>query len=74
MHVMYGYTSAHRTILTRARVFFFWQLGPGILNNIFDGIQRPLEAIAIQCGGVFVPRGRHAFAFGAYFNLGFPRG
>jgi len=34
------------------------ELGPGILNNIFDGIQRPLETIAIEAGGsVFVPRG-----------------
>jgi len=33
------------------------ELGPGILNNIFDGIQRPLEAIASESGSVFVPRG-----------------
>jgi V-type H+-transporting ATPase subunit A len=41
------------------------ELGPGVMNNIFDGIQRPLEAIANkrreQEGGddldVFIPRG-----------------
>lgn len=29
----------------------------GILKNIFDGIQRPLETIAIESKSVFVPRG-----------------
>lgn len=33
------------------------ELGPGILGNIFDGIQRPLKAIARQSGDVFIPRG-----------------
>lgn len=33
------------------------ELGPGIMDNIFDGIQRPLDAIAKQSGSVFVPRG-----------------
>eukprot|EP01026_Neomeris_dumetosa_P073481 TRINITY_DN7567_c0_g1_i1.p2 TRINITY_DN7567_c0_g1~~TRINITY_DN7567_c0_g1_i1.p2 ORF type:complete len:615 (-),score=120.77 TRINITY_DN7567_c0_g1_i1:227-2071(-) len=32
-------------------------LGPGILGNIFDGIQRPLKAIADVSGDVFIPRG-----------------
>ncbi len=31
-------------------------LGPGILDNIFDGIQNPLEAIASQ-SGAFIPKG-----------------
>lgn len=31
-------------------------LAPGILNNIFDGIERPLEAIA-ESYGVFIPKG-----------------
>lgn len=31
-------------------------LAPGILNNIFDGIERPLEAIAKE-HGVFIPKG-----------------
>jgi len=33
------------------------ELGPGIMNNIFDGIQRPLEKIADVVGDVFIPRG-----------------
>lgn len=33
------------------------QLGPGLLGNIFDGIQRPLKAIAVRSGDVFIPRG-----------------
>eukprot|EP01027_Heterolobosea_sp_BB2_P025289 GEZU01038808.1.p1 GENE.GEZU01038808.1~~GEZU01038808.1.p1 ORF type:complete len:582 (-),score=211.72 GEZU01038808.1:161-1906(-) len=33
------------------------ELGPGILQNIFDGIQRPLQAIADQSGDIFLPRG-----------------
>jgi V-type H+-transporting ATPase subunit A len=33
------------------------ELGPGILGNIFDGIQRPLKDIARQSGDVFIPRG-----------------
>lgn len=33
------------------------ELGPGILQNIFDGIQRPLETIANNCRSVFVPKG-----------------
>lgn len=31
-------------------------LGPGIMNQIFDGIQRPLEVIVKQSGTVFIPR------------------
>jgi len=33
------------------------QLGPGIMNTIFDGIQRPLETIANESQDVYVPRG-----------------
>eukprot|EP00917_Polyrhabdina_sp_WS-2016_P000526 GHVP01001211.1.p1 GENE.GHVP01001211.1~~GHVP01001211.1.p1 ORF type:complete len:586 (+),score=92.22 GHVP01001211.1:140-1897(+) len=33
------------------------ELGPGLLNGIFDGIQRPLERIAKLANSVFVPRG-----------------
>lgn len=32
------------------------ELAPGILNNIFDGIERPLERIA-DTGGAFITRG-----------------
>lgn len=33
------------------------ELGPGILGNIFDGIQRPLKTIAQASGDCFIPRG-----------------
>ena len=33
------------------------QLGPGLLENIFDGIQRPLETIAKMAGDCYIPRG-----------------
>jgi len=33
------------------------ELGPGILNEIFDGIQRPLKVIADISQSVFVPKG-----------------
>lgn len=33
------------------------ELGPGIMDNIFDGIQRPLQSIAEASGIPFLPRG-----------------
>ncbi|XP_058785417.1 V-type proton ATPase catalytic subunit A-like [Vicia villosa] len=33
------------------------ELGPGILGNIFDGIQRPLKTIARISADVYIPRG-----------------
>ena len=33
------------------------ELGPGIMDNIFDGIQRPLEAIFKHANSPFIPRG-----------------
>ena len=33
------------------------ELGPGILDQIFDGIQRPLQVIAEYSQSVFVPKG-----------------
>jgi len=33
------------------------ELGPGIMGTIFDGIQRPLEAIFQDSGDVYVPKG-----------------
>mmetsp|Transcript_36083 Transcript_36083/g.92229 ORF Transcript_36083/g.92229 Transcript_36083/m.92229 type:complete len:616 (-) Transcript_36083:52-1899(-) len=33
------------------------ELGPGLLGQIFDGIQRPLRTIAEQSGDCFIPRG-----------------
>ena len=32
------------------------EIGPGILDGIYDGIQRPLERIHQQSGSVFIPR------------------
>lgn len=37
------------------------KLAPGILNNIFDGIERPLQKIA-EKSGVFIPTGAQADA------------
>jgi len=33
------------------------ELGPGILDGIYDGIQRPLDRIQQVCQDVFIPRG-----------------
>merc|ERR1719224_61129 len=33
------------------------ELGPGILDGIYDGIQRPLERIQQLSQSVFIPRG-----------------
>lgn len=41
------------------------ELGPGILGNIFDGIQRPLQTIAQQSGDCFIPRGVNVAALDA---------
>lgn len=33
------------------------ELGPGIMDTIFDGIQRPLSDIATMANDCFIPRG-----------------
>ena len=33
------------------------ELGPGLMSNIYDGIQRPLEAIMKKSEGIYIPRG-----------------
>ena len=33
------------------------ELGPGLLSNIFDGIQRPLETIQSMSNSIYIPRG-----------------
>ena len=33
------------------------ELGPGLIENIYDGIQRPLDAIMKKTGGNNLPRG-----------------
>lgn len=40
------------------------ELGPGILDSIFDGIQRPLMRIADMTNDVFIPRGVDVVALG----------
>jgi V/A-type H+/Na+-transporting ATPase subunit A len=35
------------------------QLGPGMLGQVYDGLQNPLEALAVG-HGVFLPRGVEA--------------
>ncbi len=36
-------------------------LGPGMIGGIYDGIQRPLEAVERKSGGPFIKRGVKAF-------------
>ncbi len=50
-------TTPHATPLRRAAQPLSVELGPGILGNIFDGIQRPLKTIAVESGDCFIPRG-----------------
>lgn len=33
------------------------ELGPGLMGNIYDGIQRPLKAIAEISESIYIPRG-----------------
>jgi V-type H+-transporting ATPase subunit A len=33
------------------------ELGPGLMSNIFDGIQRPLKAIQELTHSIYIPRG-----------------
>ncbi|CDZ97047.1 v-type atpase [Phaffia rhodozyma] len=33
------------------------ELGPGLMENIYDGIQRPLKAIQEQSQSIYIPRG-----------------
>ena len=40
-------------------------LGPGILHNIFDGIENPLSDIA-NAAGAFIPRGMHPSSLDEY--------
>lgn len=42
------------------------ELGPGIMSNIFDGIQRPLEVIYNNCESPFIPRGADVPALNRY--------
>jgi hypothetical protein len=42
------------------------ELGPGLMGNIFDGIQRPLKAIAQQSGAFGGDRGCTFTQFGRW--------
>ncbi|GAA6037114.1 hypothetical protein JCM8097_008742 [Rhodosporidiobolus ruineniae] len=33
------------------------ELGPGLMSNIYDGIQRPLKGIAEKSNSIYIPRG-----------------
>lgn len=47
------------------------ELGPGIMNSIFDGIQRPLEDIAHLTSSIYIPKGInvHALSQTAKWNF-----
>ncbi|XP_032833116.1 V-type proton ATPase catalytic subunit A [Petromyzon marinus] len=41
------------------------ELGPGVMNSIFDGIQRPLQDIAELSKSIYIPRGVNVSALSA---------
>lgn len=49
-------TAAHPRLLPTLQPLSV-ELGPGIMGNIFDGIQRPLKQIAVDSASCFIPRG-----------------
>ena len=60
IHVTHQSYSAGLTVgdpVERTKEPLSVELGPGILDQIFDGIQRPLKVIAEQSQSVFVPKG-----------------
>lgn len=44
-------------IITRTNKPLCAELGPGILENIYDGIQRPLKDISLATKSIFIPNG-----------------
>ncbi len=59
-HVLYSSNSAGLTVgdpVERTKEPLSVELGPGILDQIFDGIQRPLQVIAEHSKSIFVPKG-----------------
>jgi V-type H+-transporting ATPase subunit A len=38
------------------------ELGPGIMGNIFDGIQRPLKDISDMTESIYIPRGVNVYS------------
>lgn len=60
IHVIYLFYLAGLTVgdpVERTKEPLSVELGPGILDQIFDGIQRPLQVIADYSQSVFVPKG-----------------
>ena len=60
IHVTYLFYEAGLTVgdpVERTKEPLSVELGPGILDQIFDGIQRPLQVIADYSKSVFVPKG-----------------
>lgn len=47
------------------------ELGPGLMSNIFDGIQRPLKAIQDVSESIYIPRGISTTALDKKISWGF---
>ncbi|CDJ59697.1 vacuolar ATP synthase catalytic subunit A, putative, partial [Eimeria maxima] len=47
------------------------RLGPGLLDGIFDGIQRPLEKVAKESLSVFIPKGCDSSPLNSYYKWTF---
>ncbi|CCO27669.1 V-type H+-transporting ATPase subunit A [Rhizoctonia solani AG-1 IB] len=45
------------------------ELGPGLMENIVDGIQRPLRAIQESSKSIYIPRGESSLTSGSSLNL-----
>ncbi|CCF51103.1 hypothetical protein NDA11_004167 [Ustilago hordei] len=50
------------------------ELGPGLMENIYDGIQRPLEGIMKKSGGIYIPRGINTQALDRQLSWDFTPG
>lgn len=44
-------------VITRTRKPLCAELGPGMFENIYDGIQRPLKDISFSSKSIYIPRG-----------------
>ncbi|KAI5449408.1 H(+)-transporting V1 sector ATPase subunit A [Naganishia albida] len=47
------------------------ELGPGLMGNIYDGIQRPLKAIQEKSQSIYIPRGINTEALNREFKWDF---
>lgn len=50
------------------------ELGPGLMETIYDGIQRPLKTIKDQSQSIYIPRGIHAPALSRTIEYDFNPG